>query len=76
MTSSPHNSGPAVGSMRPAAWMRVFASTLRRLYPQTGADLAGRIAHKRFAIDAESDPVRAAELYALSEGKPSSSSSA
>ena len=54
----------------PGAWQRLFASTLVRLYPQTGRALAEEIARKRCPIDGRLDPVYAAEMYALDEGAP------
>lgn len=55
-----------------AAWTRVFEETLLRLYPKTDVGLATAVAYHQYSIDKAVDPVRAAELYALSEGQPRS----
>ena len=54
------------------AWTRVFEETLLRLYPKTDVGLAAAVAHHQYSVDKALDPVRAAELYALSEGQPRS----
>ena len=53
-----------------ATWLREFASTLRRLYPKTRFELTEAIARDQYARYYFLDPVDAAELYSLSEGRP------
>ena len=54
----------------PGVWRKVFAATLIRLYPAISPCSAANLALALYPVSYFHEPVYAAELYALSEGKP------